>query len=241
MTAFADDDVLAEVTRQTDLLLETMRDLTDDDVGAPSRCPGWTRGHVLTHVARNADGLIRLLFGAAVGEQWPMYRDSPSREEEIEAGSRRGMAELEADVEASAERLLSACADYPDDALDNLCRLRSGREFPAREVGWIRWTEVVLHHLDLAAGFEMADAGPLVPRCLAEAIDRLQAKPDAPALNIAASDVDQTWQVGAADANTPTVSGSAADLAAWLTGRGDGVGLNRVPAATPLPSLPPWG
>ena len=34
----------------------TIADLTDDGARGPSRLPGWTRGHVLTHLGRNADG-----------------------------------------------------------------------------------------------------------------------------------------------------------------------------------------
>jgi len=34
---------------------------TDADVRAPSLLPGWTRGHVLSHIARNADGITRTL------------------------------------------------------------------------------------------------------------------------------------------------------------------------------------
>lgn len=240
MTAFADDEVLAEVTRQTDLLLETMRDFTDDDVREPSLCPGWTRGHVLTHVARNADGLTRLLFGAAAGEIVPMYRDNPSREQEIEAGANRSIAALEADVESSAERLLSACADFPDEALGNIARLRN-RDVRARDLSWVRWTEVVLHHLDLDAGFDLSLAGPLVPRCLEEAVGRLQANPEAPALTLVVTDVGATLQVNPGAGEPLTVLGTAADLAGWTTGRSDGAGLDRSPAGSPLPALPPFG
>ena len=45
-------------------LLETISDLNDDDCRAPSLLEGWTRGHVLTHLARNADSHVRLLEGA---------------------------------------------------------------------------------------------------------------------------------------------------------------------------------
>ncbi|MER5808278.1 maleylpyruvate isomerase N-terminal domain-containing protein [Streptomyces sp. NPDC002033] len=38
--------------------------LTDDDVRAPSLLPGWTRAHVLTHIARSADSRTRLLTAA---------------------------------------------------------------------------------------------------------------------------------------------------------------------------------
>jgi Mycothiol maleylpyruvate isomerase N-terminal domain len=52
-----DDPRLVDAVRShTDLLLDTARAL--DDPGAPSLCAGWSRGHVLTHVARNADSVV---------------------------------------------------------------------------------------------------------------------------------------------------------------------------------------
>jgi DNA-binding CsgD family transcriptional regulator len=39
--------------------------MTDAEAREPSLLPGWTRGHVLTHVARNADALTNLLSWAA--------------------------------------------------------------------------------------------------------------------------------------------------------------------------------
>src|ERR1035441_5721059 len=40
-------------------LLATSAGFTDAQVREPSLLPGWTRGHGLSHVARNADGLDR--------------------------------------------------------------------------------------------------------------------------------------------------------------------------------------
>jgi maleylpyruvate isomerase len=37
---------------------------------APSALPGWSRAHVLTHVARNADAMINLLTWARTGRPW---------------------------------------------------------------------------------------------------------------------------------------------------------------------------
>ena len=243
MTAFSSEDpVLVDVTRQTDALLEAVSDLTDADVAEPSLCPGWTRGHVLTHVARNADALTRLLAGAAVGEQWPMYHEDPSREREIEAGAGRSIAELEADIEASADRFLATCADLPPAALDNVVRMRTGREYPARQVPWLRWREVVLHHLDLDTGFDLATAGPLVPRLLAESIEALSGKPDAPNLRLVASDTGRTWTLGdTPDEPALVVSGRSGSLVGWVSGRTGGDDLDRTPEGGKLPILPPWG
>ncbi|MEU4755514.1 maleylpyruvate isomerase N-terminal domain-containing protein, partial [Micromonospora tulbaghiae] len=56
-----------------DRLLRTVSGLTAADVAAPSLLPGWTRAHVLTHLARNADGFVNLLTSARTGEEIPMY------------------------------------------------------------------------------------------------------------------------------------------------------------------------
>ena len=42
-------------------LLAGLEDLTDDQARRDSLLPGWTVGHVLTHLARNAEAFTRLL------------------------------------------------------------------------------------------------------------------------------------------------------------------------------------
>jgi maleylpyruvate isomerase len=67
-----DDPRLVDAVRtHTDLLVGTARAL--DDAAAPSVCVGWTRGHVLTHVARNADGMAALVRAAVDGSGEAMY------------------------------------------------------------------------------------------------------------------------------------------------------------------------
>ena len=238
MTAFDDDDVLADVKIQTDALLRVVRNLTEAEVRADSQCAGWTRGHVLSHIARNADALNRLLGGAAVGEQWPMYYDRPTRDDEIEAGAHRPIADLEADVEASAQRLLASFAAFPADRLDFLVKHRNGKEFPAGIVPWWRWNEVLLHHADLGLGFDFGSVGPLAVRGVDESVARHAAKPEAPGLLLTATDADRDWTVG--DGALP-VSGTAATLFGWLTGRTDGSDLTIGRPGASLPALPAWG
>src|SRR5678816_1103084 len=50
-----------EVDRATQRFLDSAADLTDANLAEPSLLPGWTRAHVMAHVARNADSLINLL------------------------------------------------------------------------------------------------------------------------------------------------------------------------------------
>ena len=66
---------LDEMAEATDRLLAGLDRLTERDVRGPSLLPGWTRAHVLTHLARNADGLAVLAHNARTGEDRPMYPD----------------------------------------------------------------------------------------------------------------------------------------------------------------------
>ena len=87
---------LAHVAAQTELLLDTARGLTDPD--APSLCEGWSRGHVLSHVARNAQAIGRLAGWAVSGTPAAMYPGGAAgRDADIEAGAGRPAVELRAD------------------------------------------------------------------------------------------------------------------------------------------------
>ena len=57
---------LAAIRRHTELLVEHAAAWTD--VRAPSLCDGWSRAHVLSHVARNAEAIQRLAQWAVDGE-----------------------------------------------------------------------------------------------------------------------------------------------------------------------------
>ena len=54
---------LASVRDATDRLLTAAAKLDNAGVTQPSRLPGWSRGHVLAHLARNADALVNVLQG----------------------------------------------------------------------------------------------------------------------------------------------------------------------------------
>jgi hypothetical protein len=50
------EEARRELTAATERLLDGLDGLSDVQVAGPSLLPGWTRGHVLTHLARNAEG-----------------------------------------------------------------------------------------------------------------------------------------------------------------------------------------
>jgi len=139
-------------------LLATIDGLTDEAARGDSRLPGWTIGHLLTHVARNADGLIRRFEGAARGEVVDQYAGGEAgRAEEIEAGAGRPAAELVADVRDTAAAAERACAALPDDAWEREGRSAVGKPQSMRRILVGRIREVELHHVDLGLGYEPAD------------------------------------------------------------------------------------
>jgi maleylpyruvate isomerase len=139
-------------------LLVAIADLSDDDARSDSRLPGWTVGHVLTHLARNADSLVRRMDGAARGEVVDQYEGgAEGRAAELEAGAGRPAADLVADVRATAEAAERACAELPHEAWDRLGRSPGGQLHSMRRVLTGRIREVELHHVDLGLGYEPAD------------------------------------------------------------------------------------
>lgn len=134
-----------------------LQDLTDDQVMQPSLLPGWTVGHVATHIARNAEGHIRMLDAAIRGEIGQMYPGGrEQRNGDIEAGSRRPAAALAADVSASATQLEATWAAMSADAWAGHGVSIAG-EVTMRDLPFIRWREVAVHHADLSIGYSWSD------------------------------------------------------------------------------------
>jgi maleylpyruvate isomerase len=141
-----------------------------DDAAArgPSRLPDWSVGHVLTHIARNADSLVWRLKGAARGELRDQYPGGlEQRRADIEAGAGRPAAELVADVHTSSAAVERVIAELPDAAWDAPSRTSRGVVEPSRDAVLSRWREVVVHHGDLCLG-----AVPLPPDLVAAWLPR---------------------------------------------------------------------
>jgi maleylpyruvate isomerase len=228
--------LLPEIDRATARLLATARKLDDADLAAPSRLPGWTRGHVLAHLARNADGCVNLLTWARTGIETPQYASDERRDADIETGAGRSGAEQVADLVASAERVDEAVAQMPADAWAAIVRWRSGRARPAAYVTWARLCEVEVHHTDLDAGYTPTDwSDAFVHRLLHElAVDLANGM--AP---VRLHTVDLGHELTIGPDPTVTVSGPGPAIASWLAGRSAGTGLTVTPDG-PLPTVPIW-
>jgi maleylpyruvate isomerase len=159
------DAALRDLSDQLDLatqrLLDTARVITEPDLRAPSLLPGWTRAHVLAHVARNADAMRNLLAGVRSGRDRPGYPSAEAREAGIEEGAGRQARELVADLADSAMALRTVARQLPDQGWQVPVRmLEEADPYPAAELLTRRLVEVELHHGDLGAGYAPADWPP---------------------------------------------------------------------------------
>ena len=233
---------LDRLAAATDRLVVTATAVSDAQAREPSLLPGWSRGHVLTHIARNADGLGNLLQWARTGVETPMYASAESRGADIEAGAGRSAADLAADVRESAAAFAAEAASMPDHAWTVQVRALNGPPFPALGVLERRLSEVEIHHVDVAAGYSPADwPESFLSDALPRVAESFAGRDDMPPCVAWAEGAKDSFRLGPDQAGQPTViiRGQPADLLAWLLGRGDGASLTLAGGAA-LPELPPW-
>ena len=161
---------------------DALAGLSDDAARSPSRLPGWSVGHVLTHIARNGDSVVWRLEGAARGELRDQYPGGlEQRRADIEGGAGRTAAALVADVRDSSAAVARAMDGLPAPAWDAPSRTSRGIVEPSRDAVLSRWREVVVHHGDLGMTAVPLPAG-LVDAWLPRELTRLPGRTDPAAL-----------------------------------------------------------
>lgn len=238
-------ETVARVVEATTHLLATAEQFDDAAVREPSLLPGWTRGHVLTHTARNADALVRLLTWAATGTVTPMYASPEARDSEINAGAGRSAEQLLADLREASELFAAQAARMEPEHWAAPIEGRRGGPVPAAWLPWWRLEEVLVHHVDLDAAFSPAHwpqnfTDPELAMVTARFNNPVFTEPSDP-FRVHAEDSDLFYGVytDAQDTSTPLVRGPSAALFAWLVGRSNGDGLNVEPHGS-LPKPPGW-
>ncbi|MGI5489782.1 maleylpyruvate isomerase family mycothiol-dependent enzyme [Microtetraspora malaysiensis] len=206
---------LAWVDTGTRLCASAIAGLSEQEYGAPSALPGWTRKHVVAHLAANAEAIGNLVHWARTGEPTPMYASPEERAAGIERGSRLGADELTRWFGESAATLAAAMTALPEEAWRAEVVTAQGRTVPASETPWMRGREVMVHAVDLAVGLTFAD---LPDDFLRELQEDIRAKRGRDAV--------------------PGVKGSLADVTAYLAGR-PASGVTSADDGLP-PTLPPW-
>jgi maleylpyruvate isomerase len=228
----------------TELFTRAVENLADDAVRGPSALPGWTRAHVVAHVARNAEALTRLATWARTGVETPMYPSREHRAAEIESSAKAPVDVLRAELGATAEALDAALAALDATTWQAEVRSALGRPIPAAEIPWMRVREVWLHAVDLDAAVSVADLAPdVVDTLLDDATGTLSRADGCPAALLAPTDRDRTWPLGSAAGDAVQVRGEAAQVLGWLVGRSgpDAVearAADDTPTAVPAP--PRW-
>jgi maleylpyruvate isomerase len=228
---------LAAVERATARLHEVVEAMDDASARGASRLPGWTRGHVLTHLARNADALVNLLTWARTGVEHPMYASRSDRDIDIEEGAHRSLWLLHEDLVAACGRFATAATGLGDSAWQAEVVQSQNKPVPAHHVPWMRTMEVWVHLIDLDVGVSFDEVpSDVAERLIHAVLPHYANHPESPALRLEVElgeGRQAVWDV-AGTGGSHVVRGSGTSTLAWLTGRGiDGL-------EGELPTLPRW-
>jgi maleylpyruvate isomerase len=224
------------VRQATDVLYEVVEELDQAAVRGQSLLPGWTRGHVITHLARNADALVNLLTWARTGVEHQAYTSRADRDADIEEGARRILQVIKADLDSACVRFENACREMPAHSWRSEVTAPKGATIPASKVPLFRLREVWIHLIDLDYGVGFADLpADFVEEFLDDAVEQFAGRVDPFSIEVALPDGTQRIWTVSGPASRSSVSGSASAVLGWLTGRTDGSDLRGE-----LPELPEW-
>ncbi|MDF5753147.1 maleylpyruvate isomerase family mycothiol-dependent enzyme [Spongiactinospora sp. TRM90649] len=234
MTRRTLEDALSWSAAGTELFHRAVAGWGEEQYLAPSGLPGWSRKHLVAHVAANADALCNLVRWAATGEKTPMYSSPAQRDADIAAGATRTAAELTTSLHESAERLAVGVAALGPAQWRSEVVTAQGRTVPATEIPWLRSREACVHAVDLAAGVTFADLPAGFLTALAGDIVAKRGATAGLALTLTAA--GDRWELpGAGD--PVTLTGPLTEVVAYLAGRPHAL---TTADGSPAPALPAW-
>ncbi|MEI7055254.1 maleylpyruvate isomerase family mycothiol-dependent enzyme [Nocardioides sp. CCNWLW239] len=205
------DDSRRWATEGTTLFTRAVDALEVAELDRDSQLPGWTRKHLLGHVAANADALGNLISWAETGVEKRMYASPEQRNADIEAAATRPAEELRewylrsaGELEAAMDRLTTEQWEHEIITAQLVTR-------KAHDIPWMRAREVFIHAVDLGVGITFADLPEDFLRALADEIRTKR---------------------GLSEDELRDVVGPLPEVAAWLAGRPHGL--------VDAPELGPW-
>ncbi|PTR24746.1 maleylpyruvate isomerase [Rhodococcus sp. OK519] len=199
---------------------ERLAMLSDADLSGPTLLEGWTRKHLVAHVAYNAAALCRILDWAATGIETPMYESVEQRAREIEEGATLSAGSLRKLFSERSAQLDEKWRTLPDAAWDSEVRTAQGRMVPASETAWMRNREVWLHAVDLGNGGRFEDFPEVVLDSLLDDIVAMWRRRGEGAGLILEVGDRRFVVVEDGPPVTDTVAGSLAAVVRWASGRG---------------------
>jgi maleylpyruvate isomerase len=234
------EQLVAAVAASTDQLASRIARLDDSEVRAPCALPGWSRGHLVTHLARNADGLRLAILAIRSGEAIPMYASRASRDADIDAGAGRPAGVIIDDFALSVHAFATEVRMVTSDqwrSSTQLSTVTGPSTVPAQSLLEMRLREVEIHHVDLAVGYDFSSAATATVHSLIGYAAQRLGRQGSHHLTLHAIDTGHTYTVLPHTVTTHehTAEAPASELLMYLTGR---------PAPTSsvaLPDPPPWG
>ncbi|MET4002489.1 maleylpyruvate isomerase [Arthrobacter sp. UYCu511] len=237
MTDISNAQLLERLTAAAENVSAKLGALTDSDVLDPTDLPGWTRGHVLAHIAHVSTAVARQAEYALRGELVDFYDGGPGgRTQAIEMNAGHTAAEHRDYIATAFTRALTVLGGLEESQWELPVSYRNS---DIRGVALAYWRELVIHLADLQLGrgpetwskefclYLIGFLSPRVPEPLQLKLLPLALPP---------------MTVGSGE-STVSVSGMLTDIAAWLSGRTPSMGSLRAEAAADsveLPTLLPW-
>lgn len=205
---------LADSAAALDALLAAVGRLTEKELAGPSPLEGWTRGHVLSHIAGLGTAMLGQADAAGRGEVVPVYASREARNAGIEAGSGRTVAEHLAVLDALRDDMARSWPEPGSPLWDAPSGYRAG-PLSGCLLAW--WREVRIHSVDALAGTSQQVGYETWDDALCAHLREFLAVrlPDGVAVD--------------------DVAGDPRDVTAWLAGR-----VPATPLASDLPELGPW-
>ncbi|PRB70206.1 maleylpyruvate isomerase family mycothiol-dependent enzyme [Arthrobacter sp. MYb213] len=222
---------LSRLNRETSMMMATIDTLSAEELAADSLCEGWSRAHVIAHLASNGRTLVKLIDWAISGEPQQLYASTEARNAEI--------AELAA---LPGEELLTRFRDAATYFAEQSERLTGelavdevdlhGKIIPATSIVALRIAEVVIHHHDLQTAWTIEEADPDSQENAVEAAVRTMRVKNAPGMTLLSEEGDE-WVIGDGSLQ---VRSDREGFIEWLA-RGQ---ARHIEADGPIPVLPAW-
>ncbi|OFI38301.1 hypothetical protein BIU82_18205 [Arthrobacter sp. SW1] len=237
MTEITPQALLAELHKAAATAASVVAKLDDSAVASPSELPGWSRGHVLAHLAGIANAMARQVEFAARGETVELYDGGyEGRNREIELAAGHDAAQHRASVDAAFARVLAAFDALGEDGWSAPISYRNGTAFDG---GLALWRELTIHTGDLGTGF-----GPETwSRTFCEHLFRFLEARVPEGIKLVLQPLALPQLTLGSGARSIAVNGMITDIAAWLAGRTPTLGSLRASEAADgveLPELLPW-
>ncbi len=219
--------------RESGMAMATIASLTDDELAKPTHCEGWTRAHLIAHLALDADAMAHLVTWAVTGQETPAYESREKRDAGIEATAGLS-AELVKTLEQAEARLLEAFRSLRDGVQVETVSTPFSGDVNVFSLPVLRTTEIIVHHDDLDTTWEWHEADPdATVDAIEVCVHRLQEHPDSPGLQIVALEGEE-WTVGD---GSHRIEGYYEALLPFLAREQVEEGLRH---EGDLPRLPPW-